>query len=179
MNNSSDNIILDFCDKQAVDNWEAIDDRIMGGCSQSQPAHINNIGLRFTGTVSLVNNGGFASIRSKTADYDLSAATGVTLRVKGDGKNYKLSLRTDSYYDGISYQAEFETHKDAWQEIKLPFNTFKPTHHGLKLTTAAPMESSRIQSFGLFIANRQEGPFQLDVAWIKQSIPGLNPRGHM
>lgn len=164
-------MILDFSDKEAVSNWEAIDDRIMGGLSQSQPEYVSNVGLRFIGVVSLENNGGFASIRSKSSNYDLSSATGIILRVKGDGRKYKLSLRTDSYYDGISYQAEFDTIKDAWQDIHLPFKNFKPTHHGLKLTTAAPMDTSNIQSFGLFIANRREESFQIDIAWIKAVPP--------
>ena len=171
MSNSAEIMILDFIDEQAVSSWEAIDDRIMGGLSQSQSQYVSNVGLRFVGVVSLENNGGFASIRSKSCSYDLSTATGITLRVKGDGQKYKLSLRTDSYYDGISYQSEFDTIKDDWQEIQLPFKSFKPTHHGLELTTAAPIDTTRIQSFGLFIANRQEGAFQIDIAWIKAVIP--------
>jgi hypothetical protein len=44
---------------------------------------------------------------------------------------------------------------------------FTPTHHGIELSTVAPMNTSTIKSFGFFIADRQEGSFQLDVAWIK------------
>ncbi len=171
MSNAAENMILDFSDKHVACGWEAIDDRIMGGLSQSQPEYVSNAGLRFVGVVSLANNGGFASIRSKSCSCDLSTATGITLRVRGDGRKYKLSLRTDSYYDGISYQSEFDTSKDDWQEIQLPFKSFKPTHHGLELTTAAPMDTTRIQSFGLFIANRQEGAFQVDIAWLKAVVP--------
>ena len=54
--------ILDFTVANDKTTWEAIDDRIMGGVSQSKPEYIGNVGLRFTGSVSLENNGGFASI---------------------------------------------------------------------------------------------------------------------
>ena len=167
MNNSAENLILDFGDSGTVSDWQAVDDRIMGGCSQSQPEQIENTGLRFTGTVSLDNNGGFASIRSKSGNWNLSRYAGLKLRLRGDGKTYKLSLRTDIFFDGISYQVAFTTAQGAWQEISLPFAAFAPTHHGIKLTSVAPLDTARIKSFGLFIADRQAGPFQLDVAWLK------------
>ena len=167
MNNSPDAMILDFTDAQLVSNWEAIDDRIMGGCSQSQPEHIDNVGLRFSGTVSLDNNGGFASIRSNPDNADLGQYKGLTLRLRGDGKSYKISLRTDHFYDGVSYQTTFVTERNSWQVIFLPFEAFIPTHHGIKLSTVAPMDLTSVKSFGLFISDRQEGSFQLDIAWIK------------
>ncbi len=167
MSNPVEHVVLDFSDAQSIRGWQAIDDRIMGGCSISQPEHIESVGLRFAGTVSLENNGGFASIRSKSGRWDLSSYQGLKLRLRGDAKTYKLSLRTDQFFDGVSYQTAFSTKKDTWQEIYLPFEVFLPTHHGVRLTTLAPLDRHHITSFGLFIADCQEGPFQLDLAWIK------------
>lgn len=167
MSKASENMILDFTDALTANIWEAIDDRIMGGCSQSQPEYIDNCGLRFSGTVSLDNNGGFASIRSRSNNFDLSQFSGIKVRLRGDGKSYKLSLRTDLFFDGVSYQTTFTTLKDSWQEIVLPFKAFTPTHHGISLTTVAPMDTASVRSFGFFIADLQAGPFQLDVAWLK------------
>ena len=166
MSNSPENIIIDF-NAQTTHGWEAVDDRIMGGCSQSYPQYIENVGLHFSGKVSLENSGGFASIRASIANHDLAQYSGLKLRLRGDGKSYKLSLRTDLFFDGISYQSTFATTKDTWQEVSLPFEAFIPTHHGIKLSTVATMDTGNITSFGLFIADRQEGDFQLDLAWIK------------
>ncbi len=166
MTNSFENMLLDFTDTQTAHHWEAIDDHIMGGCSQSKPEQIDKVGLRFSGRVSLENNGGFASIRSDSANYDLGQYSGLKLRLRGDGKSYKLSLRTDLFFDGISYQATFTTEHDTWQELYLPFDDFTATHHGVKLSTVAPLNTTRIESFGLFIADGQEGSFQLEIAWI-------------
>ncbi len=166
MSNSAENMILDFTDTQTAPSWEAIDDHIMGGCSQSKPEQIDNVGLRFSGIVSLENNGGFASIRSDSVKYDLGQYSGLKLRLRGDGKSYKLSLRTNLFFDGISYQATFTTEQDTWQELYLPFEDFTSTHHGVKLSTVAPMDTTKVESFGLFIADSQEGPFQLEIAWI-------------
>jgi NADH dehydrogenase [ubiquinone] 1 alpha subcomplex assembly factor 1 len=167
MGNSSKNMIFDFTDSQNQTNWEAVDDRIMGGRSQSQPEHIDNVGLRFSGNVSLENNGGFASIRSGSTSIDLSQCSGLKLSLRGDGKSYKLSLRTDLFFDGVSYQTNFSTEQDTWQEVSLPFEAFVPTHHGIKLSTVASMDLTNIKSLGLFIADRQEGSFQLDIACIR------------
>lgn len=167
MSDLSENMILDFTETPAVSTWEAIDDRIMGGCSQSRPEYVDKVGLRFSGTVSLENNGGFASIRSNSSIYNLGKYSGLKLRLRGDGKTYKLSLRTDLFFDGVSYQADFTTQQDVWQEISLPFEDFTATHHGIKLTTVAPMDTTKVESFGLFIADKQDGPFQLEIAWAK------------
>ena len=167
MSTLANQMILDFSDAHTTGEWQAVDDRIMGGSSQSTPEHVAGTGLRFAGTVSLANNGGFASIRCRSGQWDLRRYAGLKLRLHGDGKTYKLSLRTDHFFDGISYQTAFATDRDVWQEIKLPFAGFTPTHHGVKLKTVAPLDASSITSFGLFIADGQEGPFRLDVAWIK------------
>ena len=65
--------------------------------------------LVFVGEVSLDNNGGFASIRTAPQQHDLAGATGIVLRVRGDGKRYRVNLRTDATFDGIQYQAGFIT----------------------------------------------------------------------
>lgn len=158
--------VFSFADPAAVQGWRAIDDRIMGGCSLSRAEFVAGGGLRFRGVVSFDNGGGFASIRSPEAAYDLAGCTGLHLRVRGDGKHYKLGLRTDRFFDGISYQAGFFTENDEYLEVDLPFASFIPTHHGRQLTSAAPLDPAGIQSFGLFIAEGQAGPFHLEVAWI-------------
>ena len=166
MCNASSNLVLDLTGDGRNIEWEAIDDRIMGGCSQSCPEYLQGVGLRFSGAVSLENNGGFASIRSAECCFDLSSYSGLKIRVYGDGHAYKISLRTDLYYDGISYQASFATTAGEWQEISLPFSEFVPTHHGIKLTTVPQMDTASVKSFGFFIADRQAGPFSLDIAWV-------------
>ena len=161
-----EHLVLAFAQPADIQGWRAIDDRIMGGCSLSRTEYVAGSGLLFRGVVSLDNGGGFASIRSPETTYDLDGCEGVRLRVRGDGKRYKLGLRIDRFFDGISYQASFTAPADEWEEIDLPFTDFTPTHHGRRLTTVAPLDPARIQSFGLFIADRQAGPFHLEVAWL-------------
>ena len=71
--------------------WVAVNDGVMGGRSTGGPTLPDGT-LKFRGDLSLANNGGFASVRSVGRSFDLSSATAVVLRVKGDGRSYQLRL---------------------------------------------------------------------------------------
>ena len=73
--------IMEFTTDATEPSWIAVNDGVMGGLSTGGPRLENNI-LHFTGTLSLENNGGFSSIRTKSLTQDFSAATHLVLRVK-------------------------------------------------------------------------------------------------
>jgi monofunctional biosynthetic peptidoglycan transglycosylase len=147
--------------------WQTINDVVMGGVSDSSFKSTTNNTVIFSGTVSLENNGGFASVRSPARPVDLQKFDGILLRVNGDGKNYKCSLRLDGSFDGINYQTSFSTTTNAWKEIRLPFSAFKPTYHGRTLNDRPALDPSKIQTVGFLISDKQEGPFTLEIEWIK------------
>jgi hypothetical protein len=121
--------------------------------------------LRFAGRVSLENNGGFASIRSPAGRHDLAGYSGIALRVKGDGRSYKLNLRTGDAFDGVQYQASFIAPAE-WSEIELPFASLVPRFRGRPVVDAPPLDPARIVTFGFLISDRQAGNFALDIARI-------------
>ncbi|GFZ06158.1 NAD(P)-binding Rossmann-fold superfamily protein [Actinidia rufa] len=105
--------------------WGALDDVVMGGVSESS-FQIDPIGGEnggptgmFKGVVSTANNGGFASIRTKNFPKaeDLSAYDGLELRLKGDGRRYKLIVRTSRDWDTVGYTSGFDTVKGQWQSL--------------------------------------------------------------
>ena len=98
----------------------------MGGLSKGKlDVNVDGI-LTFSGILSLENNGGFSSIRTEKAFKNLSSAEGLLARVKGDGRAYQVRFGTDARYRGmeVSFMAEFETKKDEWIEVKIPFDPF-------------------------------------------------------
>ena len=147
--------------------WRVINDGVMGGISSSTWNITENSAAVFAGNVSLENNGGFASVRSAVGTYDLSKYKGIVLRVKGDGKRYNLNLKTDAEFDSILYKAEFGTEKEKWQLIKIPFSSFSPTYHGFAPPDAPKLNTKEIRRFGFLIADKQQGPFRLEIDWIK------------
>lgn len=152
--------------------WRCIDDVVMGGISRSSVRFSGEGTGIFAGVVSLARGGGFASARAEIGPLDLSAHAGLGIRVRGDGKRYRLRIHTDSGMDAVAYQAGFDTLADAWREVFLPFAVFEPTFRGRRPTGARPLEPRHVRQLGIMIADRQPGPFRLEVAWIRAGIQG-------
>ncbi|KAG2657289.1 hypothetical protein PVAP13_1KG179100 [Panicum virgatum] len=168
--------------------WGALDDVVMGGVSESTfqilPTGSETGGPTglFKGTVSTSNNGGFTSIRTKnfTVPEDLSAYDGIELRVKGDGRRYKLIIRTSYEWDTIGYTESFDTTKGEWQSVKIPFSSLKPVFRARTMTDAPPFDASSITSLQLMFSKFEydgklnptftEGPFELPFSSIKAYI---------
>jgi monofunctional biosynthetic peptidoglycan transglycosylase len=160
-------VIFDFAKPDDLNKWRPINDTVMGGISDSSLQRTEGGKALFTGYVSLENNGGFASVQSQPSFYNLEGFDGIAIRVKGDGKRYKISLKNSVYMASPRYQAPFNTEKEAWTTINLPFHTLVPTMHGNVLENEPPINVSKIISFVLLISDKQEGPFSLEIDWIK------------
>ncbi len=143
--------------------WTAVNDDVMGGVSTSVLQPTEDGTAQFAGTLSLENNGGFASVRAWLGQMDLSDFEGLSVRVRGDGRTYRLRLRTDNQFDGIAYQAQFETREGEWTEVHVPFASFRPTFRGRTPRGAGPLDPARIHQIGFMIADKQPGPFQLEI----------------
>jgi NADH dehydrogenase [ubiquinone] 1 alpha subcomplex assembly factor 1 len=168
MNRDSTEIVLfDFDEPTELEEWQPINDTVMGGVSESTFEVGGPSTAVFAGTVSLENYGGFASVRSPVRDYDLRRYDGLRVRMKGDGKRYSLSLRADVAFDGVAYQAGLPTQAEAWTEVDVDFKELAPTFHGRVLQNTPGIDRRTIKSFSLLIADRQEGPFRLEIDWIK------------
>ncbi len=146
--------------------WFALNDGVMGGLSSGGPKLVDGT-LEFSGTLSLANNGGFSSVRSAGRDFDLSDASTVILRVRGDGRQYQLRLATDARHRGVavSYGASFETTAGEWTEVRVPLASLQPTARGTPLQGPA-LDAAQVREFGLLVADKREGSFALSVHWI-------------
>ena len=159
-------------DFQAATNspaWEVVNDDFMGGVSTSQFQVLTNVGAVFSGTVRLENNGGFASVRSGPVRDNLTGLNAFVLRVRGDGRRYKFSVRTETGFDTPLYQCSFTTKPGEWAEHRLAFSDFVPTFRGRVLTDVPPLTPAKVNSVGFLIADKQAGPFRLEIGWIKAS----------
>lgn len=149
--------------------WQVVNDDVMGGVSTSRFQVLTTGGAVFSGVVSRENNGGFASVRSSPVRQDLNGTDAFVLRVRGDGRRYKFTARTETGFNAPNYQAEFTTKRGEWEEHRLAFMKFVPTFRGRELTDVPPLNPAKVTSVGFLISDQQEGAFKLEVAWIKAS----------
>jgi NADH dehydrogenase [ubiquinone] 1 alpha subcomplex assembly factor 1 len=159
--------LFNFESCAAVAGWNAIDDRVMGGLSRSRLRHDPAGHAVFEGVVSLENGGGFASVRLHPQDLGVPGAVNYVLEVCGDGRRYKLNLRTDDSFDGVNYQAAFEPPSGQWTRMCLPVSGFDPTFRGRSVPGAPPLDTERVRQIGLMVADQRAGPFALAVRWIR------------
>jgi monofunctional biosynthetic peptidoglycan transglycosylase len=147
--------------------WLVVNDGVMGGISRSAMRRSTDGKQIFEGDLSLENNGGFASVRTRLTDVDLASVAGIALRVRGDGRQYQLRFRTDDRLDGIAYRAFFETRDGEWIVADLPLGAFEPSFRGIVVPGAEPLDPGSIRQLVLLIADEQEGPFRLEIDWVK------------
>ena len=155
--------LFDFTDPGAASAWHAIDDRVMGGVSRSTLRHDPAGHAVFEGNVSLEQNGGFASVRSKAGDRGLPGAQSCLIELRGDNKQFKLSLLTDDGFDSLNYQASFTPKGADWQTLHLPLADFRASFRGREVPDAPPLDPARVRQVGLMIAARQAGLFELHI----------------
>ncbi|EGJ33004.1 MULTISPECIES: CIA30 family protein [Moorena] len=150
------------------ETWGAVDDVVMGGVSESSIRLIDKAAL-FTGNVSTANSGGFVSVRTRNLPTPLNLAEyqGLELRVKGDGQRYKFILRNESKWDGIAYCYSFDTQKDQWINVSIPFADLIPVFRAKTLKDAAPFNPSRIFAIQLMLSK-----FEYDGALNPNFAPG-------
>ena len=77
-------------------SWQIVNDGVMGGLSKGNVEHTSDNIMHFWGTLSLDNNGGFSTVRSRV-NFDLSNDLGLLLRVKGDGRTYEARLDSTTF----------------------------------------------------------------------------------
>ena len=160
--------------------WRTINDNIMGGRSLGGGA-IRNGAMVFAGSTN-TNGGGFSSIRASDTQWDLTGFDGLGARVRADGRRYIFLVMTGlSYNNGeVFYRGEFKTEPlvnatgDAvsegsiWQKVFVPFGDFVPMVRGRSVADRVEsLDPSKIRGIGLMIDDGLDGPFRLEVDWIR------------
>lgn len=153
-------------DGQDTLRWMTVVDGVMGGLSTAEFALSEAKTLVFSGETSLRNNGGFSSMRTRPQALEVGDYEGLSLRVRGDGRTYKLALRTPGSSRWIAYWAEFQTSAGEWREVRIPWSAWKPTSFG-RVLPGPELDVATIDSVGFMLYDKQAGPFRLEVDWIK------------
>ena len=154
---------MDFTNPQTMRDCWIVNDGVMGGVSQSA-LRPDAQGMFFEGQVSLENNGGFASMRS-SAQFPPGTQV-LELLAKGDGKQYKLVLRT-AIAPRVTYAADFIA-EPTWQTYRFQLNQFKATFRGQDVH-APTLSFFDVTEFGILISNSQAGSFAIQLKTLQSA----------
>ncbi|MEM1270559.1 MAG: CIA30 family protein [Bacteroidota bacterium] len=156
-------ILFDF-DAPNAPSWTIENDGVMGGRSKGY-VEIKDGALIFTGNV-VTEGGGFTSTRARR-QLDLSGYDGVELRVRGGGRTFELDVGQGTRDRGreVNRVGLFETTAE-WKTVRVPFDTLETSAHG-KPVDVAPLDRAAIESIGIYIADGKDGPFRLEVDWMR------------
>lgn len=153
-------ILFDFSSTPDWSVWEIENDGVMGGISTSQLSRSKEGHAVFTGTVSLENNGGFASIQYHFLPRKISGYNKAVIRLKGDGKDYQFRIKAD-LSERAAYIYSFKTTGE-WQTIEIALNQMEPSYRGNKLRQPN-FNSDQIQEIRFLIGNGRTEKFRLEI----------------
>lgn len=156
-------MIIDFSDDASIAPWQIVNDGVMGGLSQGT-RFAQDGAMVFRGVIN-TNGGGFSSLRRRMPAGALNNTAGLRLKVRSDGRDYKLTFRTSERWRGrsVSYQASIPaTALGDWTDVTVPFSNMQTSVFG-RTVRAAPFDPSDVREMGIILADGIDGPFMFEV----------------
>ncbi len=172
---AQDRFLFKFDQAEDAGAWQTVNDGVMGGRSIGRFKINDDKKMEFFGTLSLENNGGFASVRARGVKLGLKNGDSIVVRVRGDGREYNLNLYAQSDLGGYSYRQSFKTKQNEWVEVELPVDKFVATWRG-RVFPNEKLDPSKVAGMGILLGDKKAGPFKLEVEWIKASSPLAGPQ---
>ena len=170
MADEKNRILFTFDKPDSAKPWQTVNDGVMGGRSVGRFKINEDKKMEFFGTLSLENNGGFASVRARGTRLDLENGDSIVARVRGDGRQYNFNLYVPRNIGRVSYRQSFKTKKDEWIEVELPVEKFVATWRG-RVFPNDKLDPSKVSGLGVLLGDKKAGPFTLEVEWIKVVTP--------
>ena len=154
VNSQGETVLFDF--RSITDlsqTWGAVDDVVMGGVSESGLIKCVE-GALFTGLVSTEQSGGFVSVRTRNfqVPLDLSTHTGLEIKLKGDGNRYKFLARSSDGWDTLAYAYSFNTTKNEWMNVRIPFLEMVAVMRAKTVPNAPPIDVRNLRSLQLMLS---------------------------
>eukprot|EP00043_Microstomoeca_roanoka_P001889 m.35202 g.35202 ORF g.35202 m.35202 type:complete len:236 (+) comp11113_c0_seq2:143-850(+) len=176
--------LFTFTSEADVKQWVCTSDReAFGGHSVASLDLMPEGFVRFQGQLSTklpsndkVIRSGFCLMRSRVQKPTLLGQTYIDLQthnalefdIRGDGRAYIANLQPNSYRDEDLYQATIYTRGGPhWQTVQIPLTEFLLTHRGYVQNEQAVVNPQRIKTVGILLADKRDGPFQLDIRQIR------------
>jgi len=123
MADDNDRKLFSFENADSAKPWQAVNDGVMGGRSVGRFKINDGQKMEFFGTLSLKNNGGFASVRARGMKLGLEKGDVLVVRLRGDGREYNFNLYVPRSVRRLSYRQSFKTRKDDGSRCNCPWTS--------------------------------------------------------
>jgi len=176
-------MIFPFHEAKEIDKYVVTTDRVVGGdtvAALSLKRYTSFASGCFEGIVRFepdeaYPNGGFANFRTKQEQrsvfelpfLSMWTYSALAMRVKTDGRMYRFNLHSCDHSKEDVYQVEFTTRPGAWDTLVMPFPSFRLVSRGRVRHDQYEFDRSALDGMGVLLADQQEGPFKMEIQWIK------------
>lgn len=155
--------LVDFKENPTTNNWDVVDDAVMGGRSSGTFSLSQEGYGQFSGKVSLENNGGFSSVKYDMKAVAVKSNSTIRIRLKGDGNSYQFRVK-DKRRHSYSYITTFDTTGE-WQTLEFTLADFYPTFRGRKVDLPN-FDGDTIEELRFLIGNKKPQRFKLLIEFI-------------
>lgn len=158
---------FDYGKQKDGNDWIAVNDGVMGGLSKGELA-LTNKSLKFKGTISLKNNGGFASFRNRYGLYKLGNVSTVKIKYRSSGQIMAISLEPNDVFYKPTYRILLEDTNSAWKTFEIKVSKFaecvlgEPTGNMISSNIL-----NKIKRIGFINTEKKEGDFEIEIKYLK------------
>ncbi len=153
--------LYNLSQEQGRRTWYVVTDAVLGGTSRGTlTAGRGNYAL-FSGTLVSRESGGWVSVWSSDEPMNLSSYQGLALRLRGDGRTYRVALKMERGVDAIQYMARVTPPRSGWSVVRIRFKELVPMFHGSLIANAPRFNPRLACAVGVMIADGQDGFFEL------------------
>lgn len=189
-------VLWDFSSPDSVKSCADMSDSDIGGFSKAQLEYIARSGsepahARFFGTISNklpandneIERTGYAAFRTEDRPptmfgkslWNVDPYHFLALRVKSDGRKYKVNVQTESLvYTDLHQHRLYIRRPGEWETILIKWKDFVRTNHGMVVEPQSEMMREKVRTVGLGLTDRLTGPFDIRVSKI-WATNGLSP----
>lgn len=177
---------FEFRGRESLKDWIVSTDRDWGeGFTKAELTVSKNNMALFQGHLctdlpveGTIERAGYANIKSRAKlksfqrddRYNWTHFTHFIARVRGDGRNYIISLHTPGYFDltwnDTFHYFLFTRGGPYWQYVKIPFSKFFFGAKGAIQDGQFHIPLDEVNSIGLTVMDTYDGPFQLEIDYI-------------
>lgn len=156
---------IDFGTKKES-RWSAVNDGVMGGLSEGKVSYSDEV-LSFVGSVSLRNNGGFASVRSNYEERNLSRWQSVTIRYRCEGQSLSFGLEHYQRWYLPKYKVLLPETDMKWEEMTFQLADFKEYKIGRPTGSFINQANlAKIIRLNFMTNDKKEGDFKAEIDFI-------------